>query len=358
MDEVRLLLMNGMNTLRRTLVLFGYLAFLSLSQATMAVTIETVPIGNPGNAGELSGEGAGGWGPDAIVGGVDYTFRMGKFEVTAGQYAEFLNAVADTDTHSLYNTSMWSSAYGCKIERTGSSGSYVYSVASDWADRPVTLVSWGDSARFANWLTNGQPSGGQGPTTTEDGSYYLNGATTDAQLMAVTRKTPPQGGRYYVPTEGEWYKAAYHKNDGLTANYWNYPTDTGTTPSNVLSGPDPGNNANFYSNQSGYTIGSPYYRTEVGEFELSASSYGTFDQGGNVWEWNEATFSELYRGLRGGDFNNGSNNLLASDRGHLHDPTAEDQNVGFRISEIPEPATLSLLALGACLPLLRRRRRK
>ena len=36
------------------------------------------------------------------------------------------------------------------------------------------------------------------------------------------------------------------------------------------------------------SIGSPYYRTNVGEFENSASAYGTFDQGGNVWEWNEA----------------------------------------------------------------------
>ncbi len=341
--------------LKQALVVLSCVAFLGLSNTVMAVTIETVTVGNPGNVGELSGEGAGGWGPDAIVGGVDYTFRMGKFEVTAGQYAEFLNAVAATDTYGLYNTSMWSSAYGCKIERSESSGSYVYSVASDWADRPVNLVSWGDAARFANWLTNGQPSGGQDPTTTEDGSYYLNGATTDAQLMTVTRKTLQQGGRYYVPTEDEWYKAAYHKNDGATANYWNYPTGTGTTPSNVLSDPDPGNNANFYRNQSGYTIGSPYYRTEVGEFELSASPYGTYDQGGNVWEWNEAAFSELSRGLRGGDFNNGSNHLLASDRDHSHYPTAEDQNVGFRITEVPEPATLSLLVLGG-LALFRRRR--
>ena len=37
----------------------------------------------------------------------------------------------------------------------------------------------------------------------------------------------------------------------------------------------------------GYTIGSPYYTTEVGEFENSESPYGTFDQGGNIWEWNE-----------------------------------------------------------------------
>ena len=68
-------------------------------------------MGNPGNTGELSGDGVwpGGNGPDAIVGAVDYVYEIGKYEVTAGQYTEFLNAVAATDTYGLYNTDMWSS---------------------------------------------------------------------------------------------------------------------------------------------------------------------------------------------------------------------------------------------------------
>ena len=90
---------------------------------------------------------------------------------------------------------------------------------------------------------------------------------------------------YVIPTEDEWYKAAYHKNDGVTGNYWLYPTQSNNVPSNDSINPDPGNNANFY--QNGYTIGSPDYLTAVGEFENSDSAYGTFDQGGNVWEWNE-----------------------------------------------------------------------
>ena len=87
---------------------------------------------------------------------MDHAYAIGKYEVTAGQYTEFLNAKAKTDTYGLYNTNMWSDTYGCKIQQTGSSGSYAYSVAADYANRPVNYVSFWDAARFTNWLHNGQ----------------------------------------------------------------------------------------------------------------------------------------------------------------------------------------------------------
>ncbi len=319
-----------------------------LAGTAIAVNIETVPVGNPGNAGELSGPSAGGYGADRICGSVGYTYRISKHEVTAEQYKDFLNAVAKTDTYGLYNPDMWFTTLGCKINRTGASGSYTYSVASDWANRPVNYVSWGDAARYANWMRNGQPSGAQNASTTEDGSYYLNGATSRAALLAVSRKADAI---WVIPSEDEWYKAAYHKNDGVTGNYWDYPTSSDSIPSNDLINPDPGNNANFY--QRGYTIDSPYWWTEVGEFENSDSPYGTFDQGGNVWEWTEAV-SGLYRGLRGGSFNGHDGTLHASDR-YSYFATYEDGNVGFRLSAIPEPATLVMFSL-ASLATVRRRK--
>lgn len=88
-------------TALKPVVSFCLLAGL-LAGTAAAVNIATVPVSNPGNAGELSGAGAGGSGPDAIVGGVAYTYNIGKYEVTAGQYTEFLNAVAATDTYGLY----------------------------------------------------------------------------------------------------------------------------------------------------------------------------------------------------------------------------------------------------------------
>jgi formylglycine-generating enzyme required for sulfatase activity len=243
---------------------------------------------------------------------------------------------------------MWSSSYGCKIQRSGSPGGYTYSVASDWANRPVNFVSWGDSVRFANWLHNGQPTGTQGLSTTEQGAYYLNGAMTDKQLLAVYRKSD---WKWAITSQDEWYKAAYYKGGSTNAGYWDYPTSSNSVPSNDVINPDSGNNANFYQND--YTIGSPYYRTKVGEFENSDSPYGTFDQGGNVWEWNEAVRNPL-RGLRGGSFGNGGNVYLGASLGSNEYPTYEGSGVGFRVSTAPEPTSLAILALGGVGMLVRR----
>jgi hypothetical protein len=118
-------------------------------------TIETVAVGNPGNPGEQSRIPSG---DQTFYGGVAYTYAIGKYEVTAGQYTAFLDAVAALDPEGLYNTKMDYDAdpsrEGCNIKRHGAPGSYTYSVAPDWADRPVNYVSWADAARFANWLHN------------------------------------------------------------------------------------------------------------------------------------------------------------------------------------------------------------
>ena len=326
-------------------------------QTTMNMPMMSVHnVGNAGDSGIMN-DGTTGYGS------VGYRYWIGKFEVTAGQYTEFLNAVGADDTYGLYTEGMRPGApfYPCGIQRFGSPGSYTYSVEADREDRPVNLVDWGDTARYCNWLTNGMPTGAQSLATTEDGSYFLNGATSESSLLAVIRKGPEEGGRYYIPTEDEWHKAAYHKNDGVTGNYFDYPTSSDDTPSNVVSDPDPGNNANFYDGSPGgtdFAIGDPYYQTEVGEYENSASPYGTYDMGGNVWEWNESNRidnNNVSFGIRGGELQVSSYHMFAEYRA-WGPPTDENFRYGFRVVEVPEPATMGLLALGG-IALLRRRKK-
>lgn len=319
----------------------------------LPLTIETVPVGNAGNLGEISGTRDPAL--EDVCGAVDYEYSIGKYEITAGQYTEFLNAVAVTDTYELYHTNMdtGTDSHGCNIKRSGTSGSYSYSVAGDWADRPVNYVSWGDAARFANWMHNGQPTGSQNATTTEDGTYFLDGATSGIALTDVDRRAVWV---WAIPTEDEWYKAAYYDPslNGGTGGYWDYPTRSDAVPSNDLVEPDPGNNATF--SDGSYTIDGPYYRTEVGEHENSDSAYGTFDQGGNTDEWAETITRSEYAVKRGGGYALSEFNLRANARTEFR-LESNHPGVGFRLAlnpnPVPEPTSAVLFLLIGLLALVR-----
>jgi sulfatase modifying factor 1 len=289
---------------------------LATSVASASITIPTVAIGNPGNAAD----------PITGFGSVAYSYNIGTTEVTNAQYAAFLNAVAATDTYALYNTDMAGSFGG--ITRSGSAGSYTYSTVSGRANNPVNFVSFWDATRFANWLHNGQGSG-----DTETGAYTLTSSGISGNT--VTRNA---GWQWAVTSENEWYKAAYHQPasaGGDSDNYWLYSTSSNTITTAQAN----------YDALIGNT-------TPVGSY--AANYYGTFDMGGNVWEWNDGILFDITRIIRGGSFNNNGNDLRSVTRSNGL-PSLEVSLVGFRVSQVPAPGAVALLAIGGLVTARRRR---
>jgi len=290
------------------MITFACGMFMVLGTAAHAVSMEWVTVGDPGNAAdtEIMNDGTTGYGS------VDYIYMIGKYEVTNQQYCEFLNAVASTDTYGLYNPEMASSVHG-GIERSGSPGSYTYSVKTGYENKPVSYVSFYDALRFANWMHNDQPTGDQDASTTEDGAYDMDGDLT----------TYKPGAQVWLPTEDQWHKAAYYRGGSTNAGYWNYATKTYIVP--TAESP-PGTNMTNGSVNYDNAVGTI---TDVGAYyaKPSDSAYGTFDQSGNLSEWNEAIISSD-RVVRGGAFDS---NIKANYRNRA-DPFEEDYDIGFRIA--------------------------
>ncbi len=285
------------------------------------VTIPTLPVGRPGNAADSTGYGS-----------VAYLYNIGRTEVTNAQYTAFLNAVAASDPNGLYNTNMDGSFGG--IARSGSNGSYIYSTVAGRENNPVTSVSFWSATRFANWLHNGQPIGGQTASTTEDGAYTLTPVGISANT--ITRNA---GWRWAVMSEDEFYKAAYHQpatQGGDSDDYWFYPTSSNNAPTSAEAN---------YGNAVGNT-------TPVGSY--AANHYGTFDMGGNVWEWTEVIVAGPYRGVRGGAFS-GSFGLRAEPLTHVGTASGAGVTNGFRLVQIPAPSAAAVLAIVG-LAVNRRRR--
>ncbi|MEI8374820.1 MAG: SUMF1/EgtB/PvdO family nonheme iron enzyme [Planctomycetota bacterium] len=270
-----------------------FVATASLAQAAVP---ETVTVGNPGNAADTTNFGA-----------VPYTYKIGKFEVNNEQYCEFLNAVAATDANDLYDGRMdggpenWGG-----IARSGDSGSYKYTVREGMGKKPVGYVTWESCIRFVNWLSNGQGKG-----DTEKGSYEIGADGVKVPDHAALAKGTVA--KWVMTSENEWYKAAYYdasKQGG--AGYWQFPVKSDTSPE-----------ANLSSNAP----------SDGGSFKNSVSPYGTFDQGGNAWEYNDAQ-ADGKVGLRGGSYyiNDNDNYMRSFTRYDVL--SAKWPHYGFRVAQV------------------------
>jgi sulfatase modifying factor 1 len=342
----------------------------SAAQATpISATVlgyDLVKVGDANNA----ADGGNGYGAVAT------DFWIGRFHFTNTQYVAFLNAIdpAGEGPNGVYNTDMGSNARGGITRDLGKPAGSRYDVRTNMGDKPVNYVSWFDAARVANWLHNGAKTyistdaTANAPQNT--GAYTLGTATSgDAPAKNA-------GAQFYIPTENEWYKAAYYSpvkgGEGspgyyLYGNGFDTPAPTavtadtsgnGSAGNGSIIGSGTGNFANFFNgavwnDQTGNV-------TTVGT-NGAPSYYGAFDMSGNVWDWNDLDgLAGSSRGIRGGPWN-GTASGLSSATGGTIDPSSDFLNVGFRLaSPVPEPATLGMTSGGLLLAggwwILKRRR--
>ncbi|THJ12571.1 MAG: VPLPA-CTERM sorting domain-containing protein [Nitrospira sp. CG24C] len=341
-------------------ILVAALALAALFQGAVAeasyFNIDTVVVGHAGNSAD----------PLTGLGAVSYEYRISSTEVTNAQYAAFLNTVdpGGVNPHDLYNPDM-TNATGFAVVKggidfdPGTAPGSMYNPKSNYGDKPVNYVSFYDAARFANWVMTGD---------TENGFYTF----TDTNTLASQGTHGPDqyNGMNWVaiPSHDEWYKAAFHKNDGATGNYYLYPTSSNSAPTIATATPtgiiaNPGQNVanyNFGANWDG--TGNLGHVTTVGSAGLeSVSPYGTFDQGGNVMEWIDAV-SGSNRVMRGGSLWL-DEETLRSTYSSFYNPNVGGSSLGFRLSSlgpisvVPIPAAAWLFGTGLLgLAALKRRR--
>jgi formylglycine-generating enzyme required for sulfatase activity len=177
------------------------------------------------------------------------------------------------------------------------------------------------------------------------------------------------GAAFRLPTNNEWYKAAYYDQtlNGGTGGYYAYATQSNTAPDNVVG--SAANQANYrranvfsVTQLSGYSSDQNYL-SDVGAFSGSGSFYGTYDQSGNVVQWNDldGTAGSI-RGVRGGNWNNSDPVFLSSSFSSVLGPAGEGSNTAFRLVSpvaVPEPSTYAMALAGlACGGYVIRRRKR
>jgi formylglycine-generating enzyme len=284
-------------------------------------TMDFVTIGNPGNDAD-----------DTLYGKVDYTYRMGVNEVSRGMIDTYNSLTGVHGGPALTMAAMTS---------FGGNG----------VNRPATGVTWNEAARFVNWLNTSKGFSAAYQFDTAGGNDNI--ALWESGDAGYDASNPFRNANahYYLPSEDEWYKAAYYDpaaNSGA-GGYWNFATGSDTAPTAVAGGT---------------TSGTAVYNGQVGPADITnaggLSAYGTMAQNGNAWEWGESGSTAPNdsagesRSRRGGDWDSISSRLAASGR-YNFSPTSIG-GVGFRVAAVPEPSAFILTLLGMMGCVMRRRR--
>jgi len=281
--------------------------------------IDFLNIGNAGNAADTTTYGA-----------VPYAYRMGKYEISQDA-----------------------------ITKATASGMADVTAGAWTGNQPAATINWYEAAAFVNWL-NTSTGKTAAYNLTFSGSWSMQlWSSEQAWTAGGTNLYRNKNAHYFLPSENEWYKAAYYNAAGT--NYFLYPTASSSAPTAVASGTNAGTAV-----YDGGAVTNPAAVTLAG----GLSPYGTMGQGGNVWEWNESaadgsnSSSSEIRVFRGGSWGDAGPDLRSSERIGVG-PELEGNFLGFRVASvdvapIPEPGTwvaMAIFAGGAAYAGWRRRRR-
>ena len=239
--------------------------------------------------------------PESGRGSVGYPFLIATLEVTNAEYVVFLNAVDPfgVNPHDIYQFQMSATvAGGIELQQSAPNGAK-YTAKLNYANKPVTHVTLVNAMQYCNWLHNGQ-----GLAETQCGAYDLT------QPGPPPSKRSP-GARYFLPSIDEFYKSAWFHPIGNPAcgnGAWRrYATgcDDPPTPAVVNAIGDvtnPGANVVVYDRAANWGGVTNCFFATVGTCGgASRSSYGTYDQTGNVAEWVEGLDDNDFIAL-GGDY--------------------------------------------------------
>lgn len=172
---------------------------------------------------------------DYPYGSVSYTYLIDKYPVTNCDYVKFLNSVdpQGTNPQDIFPSTVGDPLYGISFNPSGANGSK-YSSKINMSNKPVTKITWFRAARYCNWLHNGRlsysttDSSSSAPQNT--GAYNLDTLTSGNTIQKNSLA------QYYIPTENEWYKAAFYKGGGwIGSQYWIFATQTDTYPDSVTA---------------------------------------------------------------------------------------------------------------------------
>ena len=262
-------------------------------------SIDFVDVGHPGNVDDDTGYGR-----------VPYPYRIAAHEISEDMVA-----------------------------RASAIGSLRLTQSRRGGNKPSTEITWNEAARFVNWLntSQGYPPAYRFSAQPGEEDYHTSETITlwsseEAWQLGGENLFRHKDARYFLPSEDEWYKAAYY--DGRTNTYFDYATGSDTAPRTVASGKLA--NTAVYARQ--FSKGPADIKNAGG-----LSPYGTMAQNGNAQEWTESGFeapsdsAEERRTVRGGGWSYGG--VRATYRRRAS-PSISLSQAGFRVAAVPEGTTL------------------